>query len=313
MISVFRREDRASAGAGRQQAPRRPPPRRAPSLPGLNWQRRSPWLRAAIYLVLFTLAVLYIFPFLIELGTAFKTSPDAVAHAANPVPHEWVVSAFSQLSGQGFPRWFENSVYLAVSVTLGRLLFDSMAGYALARIRFRGRRGVFAAFVAVLAVPGVVLLIPKFLVFQQLGIYNTYEGMIIPLMTDATGVFIMKQFFESIPQSIEEAARIDGAGVVRIYRSIVLPMARPALMTLTILSFQGSWNDFSDILVAEQNPQLDTLTTGVGRLVSGGYGVAGTDYPLKMMAALLMTIPVAIIFFTFQRYIVRTGEGALKE
>jgi len=277
------------------------------------WRRRSPWLRALTYLVLVTVAVLYIYPFLIELGTAFKTNPDATAHAANPIPHNWVISAFTELSDQGFPHWFENSVYLAVSVTVGRLLFDSMAGYALARIRFRGRSALFAGFVALLGVPGIVLLIPKFLVFLQLGIYNTYAGVIIPLITDAAGVFIMKQFFESIPESLEEAARIDGAGVIRIYWSIMLPMARPALMTLAILSFQGSWNDFSDILVAEQSPSLDTLTTGVGRLVSGQLGAAATQYPLEMAAALLMTLPVAIIFFTFQRYIVRTGEGATKE
>lgn len=280
-------------------------------LPGLDWRSRSPWLKALTYLVLLLLAVVYIYPFLIELGTAFKTSPDATSHAANPIPHNWVTSAFGALRGQDFPRWFANSVFVAVSVTAGRLLFDSMAGYALARIKFRGRSAIFAAFIAVLAVPSVVLLIPKFLVFRELGIYNTYQGMIVPLLTDAAGVFIMKQFFEAIPESIEEAARIDGAGVLRIYWSIVLPMARPALMTLTILSFQGSWNDFSGILIAQQSPSLDTLTTGVGRLVSGQLGV-GNQYPLKMAAALLMTLPVAIIFLTFQKYIVRTGEGAVK-
>jgi multiple sugar transport system permease protein len=280
--------------------------------PRLNWRRRSPWLRALTYLVLLCLAVVYIYPFLIELGTAFKTSPDATAHASNPIPHNWVTSAFSELKGQDFPRWFANSAFVAVSVTIGRVVFDSMAGYALARVRFRGRKALFTAFLAVMAVPGVVLLIPKFLVFRELGIYNTYQGMIIPLMTDAAGVFIMKQFFEAIPDSIEEAARVDGAGLFRIYRSIMLPMARPALMTLTILSFQGSWNDFSDILVAQQSTSLDTLTTGVGRLVSGQLG-AGNQYPLKMAAGLLMTLPVAIVFFTFQKYIVRTGEGAVKE
>ncbi|MST31408.1 ABC transporter permease subunit [Acidimicrobiaceae bacterium USS-CC1] len=277
-----------------------------------RWRDRSPWVRALTYIVLIVLAVVYIYPFLLEIGTAFKTQPDATAHSVNPVPVNWVVSAFVQLRDAGFPRWFENSAILAVSVTLGRLLFDSMAGYALARIPFRGRGLVFAGFVAVLAVPSVVLLIPKFLVFRELGIYNTYAGLIIPLITDATGVFIMKQFFEAIPESVEEAARIDGAGVFRIYWSIVLPMARPALMTLTILSFQGSWNDFSGVLIAQQSPNLDTLTTGVGRLVSGQLG-AGNQYPLQMAAALLMTVPVAVIFFTFQKYIVRTGEGATKE
>jgi multiple sugar transport system permease protein len=273
---------------------------------------RNPWLRALTYLTLAVFAVIYIYPFLLEIGTAFKTETDAANHSANPVPHDWVTSAFAELAQQDFARWFTNSVVVAVLVTAGRLLFDSMAGYALARLRFRGRGAVFAAIIAVMAVPGVVLLIPKFLVYRQLGIYNTYPGLIIPLLTDATGVFIMKQFFESIPRSIEEAAQIDGAGVLRIFWSVVLPMARPALIALTILSFQGSWNDFADILIAQQNTSLDTLTTGVGRLVSGELGTA-TQYPVKLAAALLMTIPVAIVFFVFQKHIIRTGQGALKE
>ena len=302
-----------SPAAGRRGDERRARRGPVPALPGLNWQQRSPWLRAGVYLVLVTVAIIYIYPFLIQLGTAFKTQPESTARAANPIPQTWTTSAFHELTGQGVPfaTWFKNSIFLAVSVTLGRLLFDSMAGYALARVRFRGRKAVLSAFVAVLAVPGVVLLIPKFLVFRELGIFDTYTGMIVPLMTDAAGVFIMKGFFEAIPDSIEEAARVDGAGTFRIYRSIVLPMARPALMTLTILSFQGSWNDLSDIVVAQQNPSLDTLTTGVGSLVTGQLG-AGNQYPIKMAAALVMTIPVAIVFFTFQKYIIRTGEGSIK-
>jgi multiple sugar transport system permease protein len=205
-----------------------------------------------------------------------------------------------------------NSVVVAVLVTIGRLLSDSMAGYALARLRFRARGAVFSAVIAVMAVPSVVLLLPKFLVIKQLGIWNSYPGLIIPLLTDATGVFIMKQFFESIPASVEEAAHIDGAGVFRTFWSVVLPMARPALVALTILSFQGSWNNFADILIAHQSPSLDTLTTGVGRLVSGQLGTA-TQYPLKLAAALVMTIPVALVFFLFQKHIMRTQEGAVKE
>jgi multiple sugar transport system permease protein len=274
--------------------------------------RRNPWLRAGLYLTLLIFAFLYIYPFLLELGTSFKTETDAVSHPVNPVPHNWVVTAFTQLGQQDFPTWFMNSVVVAVFVTAGRLLFDSMAGYALARLRFRGRSALFAAILAVLAVPGVVLLIPKFLVIRTLGIYDTYPGLIVPLLADAAGVFIMKQFFESIPASIEEAAHIDGAGTFRTFWSVVLPMARPALMALTILSFQGSWNDFSDILIAHENPSLDTLTTGVGRLVSGQLGTA-TEYPLKLAAAVAMTIPVAIVFFLFQKHILRTDQGAVKE
>jgi multiple sugar transport system permease protein len=281
-------------------------------LAGRRAGARNRWLRAGLYLTLLVFAFLYIYPFLLELGTAFKTETDAVNHPVNPVAHNWVVTAFTELGQQDFPRWFMNSVVVAVFVTAGRILFDSMAGYALARLRFRGRGAVFTAIIAVMAVPSVVLLIPKFLVIRTLGIYDTYPGLIIPLLADAAGVFIMKQFFESIPASIEEAAHIDGAGTFRTFWSVVLPMARPALMALTILSFQGSWNDFSNILIAHENPALDTLTTGVGRLVSGQLGVA-TQYPLKLAAAVAMTIPVAIVFFVFQKHILRTGEGAVKE
>ena len=135
------------------------------------------------------------------------------------------------------------------------MLFDSLAGYALARIPFRGRTVVFALLIAVMAVPGVVLLIPKFLVINQLGMYDSYSGMIVPLLADAAGVFIMKNFFESIPVSVEEQARIDGAGTFRIFWSIVLPMARPAVMTIVILSFQGSWNELNHFIVATPGPR----------------------------------------------------------
>jgi multiple sugar transport system permease protein len=145
-----------------------------------------------------------------------------------------------------------------------------------------------------MAVPAVVLLIPKYLVLVQLGICNTYAGMIIPLLADAAGVFIMRQFFISIPVEVEESARLDGAGAFRTFWSVILPMARPAVITLTILSFQGSWNAWPHFIISRQSPQLNTLPR-VATLVSGELG-SGSQFPLKMAAALLMTIPVALVF-----------------
>ena len=169
-----------------------------------------------------------------------------------------------------------------------------------------------APIVAILAVPGVVLLIPKYLVLVQLGLYNNYGGLIIPLLADAAGVFIMRQFFVGIPAEIEEAARVDGASIFRTFWSVVLPMARPALITLTILSFQGSWNELAHFIVAAQDPALNTLTKGTAVLVSGQLG-SGTQFPLKMAAAMLMTIPVALVFFVFQRHFMRGAtSGAVK-
>ena len=205
------------------------------------------------YAVLIAFAVVYLFPFLVQLGTSFKTEADATSHPLNPWPAVWTTDAFSRLAEADFPRWFLNSVFIAVVVTAGRVFLDSLAGYALSRLQFPGRKVLFAATIAVLAVPGVVLLIPKFLVLNQVGIYDSYAGMIVPLLVDAAGVFIMKQFFDSLPVSIEEAARIDGASTFRTFWSVVLPMARPALITLTILSFQGSWNELPHFIVSRQS------------------------------------------------------------
>ncbi len=265
------------------------------------------------YAVLIVIAIVYIMPFLIQVATSFKTDPDAAANPIALIPATWTTAAYQKLFGYSdFPTWFKNSAIVTIFVTLGRVFFDSLAGYALARLHFRGRGVIFAALIAVMAVPAVVLLIPKFLVLNQLGMYDSYAGMIVPLLTDAAGVFIMKGFFESIPQSVEEQARIDGAGTFRLFWSIVLPMARPALITIIILSFQGSWNELSHFIISTQDPALTTLTKGVAGLASGQLS-KGNQYPIKLAAAAIMTIPVAVMFFIFQKRIMNTSEGAVKE
>ena len=269
--------------------------------------------RVVLYVVLAAIAVVYLYPFLINVATSFKTDAEASEDPLSLIPQTWTVAAYRTVfGGSEFPRWFLNSAIVTVVVTLGRTLFDSMAGYALARLRFPGRGLVFAGVIGVMAVPGVVLLIPKFLVINQLGMYDSYSGLIVPIIADAAGVFIMKNFFESIPVAVEEAARVDGAGTVRLFWSVVLPMARPALITIVILSFQGSWNELSHYIVAAQSPELYTLTRGVASLTSGQLG-AGNQYPVRLAAAVLMTIPVAVLFVVFQRRLTSTASGAVKE
>ncbi|MFE1441148.1 carbohydrate ABC transporter permease [Streptomyces sp. NPDC058739] len=282
--------------------------------------RTSPSLRFLGYASALLVALLYLGPFVIQVVTSLKTDPEAASHPLRVMGFTPTTAAYERLfglsgAGDGVPflRWFSNSALIASVVTAGRVMFDAMAGYALARIQFAGRRFLFAFVVAVMAVPNVALLIPRFLVLNTFGLFDTYTGMIVPLLVDAAGIFIMKQFFESIPREIEEAARVDGAGTFRIFWSIVLPMARAALLTLTILSFQGSWNEFTHFLVATQSSEYETLTTGLARLVSGGLG-GGTQYPLKLAAALLSTLPVAVLFFAFQRHFVQDVKmGAVKE
>jgi len=264
-----------------------------------------PARRTVFYVLLTAFALIYIGPFAIQLATSFKTDPDATSHSLSLIPHPFTVAAWKRIFGftsdtsVDFPLWLLNSVIVSTAVTLARVFVDSLAGYALARLRFPGRRAVFSLVLATMAVPGVVLLIPRFLVIKELGIYNTYAAMIFPIAMDAMGIFLMRQFFLQLPLSIEEAARIDGAGIWRTYWYVAMPMAKAGVLTLTILSFQGSWNEFAAFLVAGDSPHLYTLTKGLA-LFQGGLGT-GNQYPLTLGAALLTTIPVAIVFFVFQR------------
>ena len=287
-----------------------PPARRYNRVKHLSSRLR--FSAALSYLILIVIAIIYIYPFLISIAGSFKTDADATQNPLSLLPETWSFVAYERLfTSVPLLQWTANSAFVTIIVTFGRVFFDSLAGYALSRLRFRGRTIVFAGVIAVMAVPNVVLLIPRFLILKELGLYDSYAGMIIPIMIDAAGIFIMKQFFESIPVSVEEAARIDGAGIFRTFWSVVLPMARPALITLFILSFQGSWNEFAHFIVSRQSAELNTLTTGVASLTSGELG-NGNQYPLQLGAAVLMSIPVAVLFFIFQRRIMNTTGGAEK-
>ena len=265
------------------------------------------------YVVLIALAFVYLFPFLVQLSNSFKSDEEATSAGLALWSPSWTTAAYTTLfANSDFALWTMNSFIVTILVTLGRVFFVSLGGYALARLQFRGRSAIFALLIAVMAVPAVVLLIPKFLVIKSLGIYDSYPGMILPLLVDAAGVFIMKNFFESIPVAVEEAARIDGAGPFRMFWSIILPMARPALMTIIILSFQGSWNELTHFIISTQSPNLITLTRGVAGLASGQLS-QGNQFPIKLAAATLMTIPVAIMFLIFQKRIMNTSGGAVKE
>jgi multiple sugar transport system permease protein len=278
-----------------------------------------PYRRVLGYTVMVAFALIYIFPFVITVITSFKTDSQATAQPLNLVPNPATTAAWGQIFGVGaaasvtdFPRWLFNSAFVAVTITIGRVFLDSLAGYALARLEFRGRKLVFGFVVATLAVPGVVLLIPRFLILKQLGLFNSYPGMILPIAVDATGIFLMRQFFLQVPVALEEAGRMDGANIWQVYWRVVLPIVRPGIITLTILSFQGSWNEFQFFEIATISPKYYTLTTGLANIVGGGLS-AGNQFPLKLGASALTILPIAIMFFVLQKYIVRGRlEGAVK-
>ncbi|HET9060040.1 MAG TPA: carbohydrate ABC transporter permease [Acidimicrobiales bacterium] len=275
--------------------------------------------RSLGYFALIVFALIFIGPFILQVATSFKTDPDASNNPLSLIPHPATISAWRQVFGIGaagastdFPRWFFNSVLVSTCITIGRVFLDSLAGYSLARLRFPGRRVVFGLVLGTLAVPGVVLLIPRFLMLKQLGLFNSYPGMILPIAVDATGIFLMRQFFLQVPEALEEAGKVDGASIWQVYWRVVLPVVRPGLITLTILSFQGSWNEFQFFQISTISPKYYTLTTGLANLVGGGLS-AGNQYPLKLAAAALTIIPVALMFFKLQKYLVRGGmSGSVK-
>ncbi|MGI8874551.1 MAG: carbohydrate ABC transporter permease [Egibacteraceae bacterium] len=275
----------------------RPPDHRQPL-----WRRIAK--RVLGYGVLAFFALVFIFPFMLAIITSFKTRPDAAQTPLNLIPDPATLSAFEAMGQVNLPRSAYVSIVVTLSVTLGRLFLDSLAGYALSRLDFPGRKIVFAVIVATLAIPGIVLAIPRFLVLGQLGMLNSFSGLIVPLAVDAFGIFLMKQFFDSVPKEMEEAARIDGATIFQTYSRVVLPLAAPALIALTILSFQGSGNEFlHPLIAAPSDASLRTLPVTLA-LLRGLMG-EGTDFPLLMGASILTTVPVAIVFFTFQRYFVQ--------
>ena len=281
-------------------------------------ERRSRTGLIVRYSLLILFALVFLGPFAIQIANSFKTDAAATSNTLSLIPHPGTLSSWKQILGistagvTDFPRWLFNSMFVSVILTITHVGLDSMAGYALARLEFRGRRLVFGFIIATLAVPNVVLLIPQFLVLKELGLFNTYQGMIIPISVDAAGIYMMRQFFLQVPPALEEAARLDGASVWTTYWRVVLPIVRPGLITLTILSFQGAWNQFAFFLVATISPQYFTLTTGLANIVSGGLS-AGNQYPLKLGAALLTTLPVGVLFFVFQKYLNRSRlEGSLK-
>jgi len=191
----------------------------------------------------------------------------------------------------------------SIAITIARLAFDSLAGYALARLRFPGNRLIFFTILGTMMVPAIVLLIPRFIILKELDMLNSYQGLIVPLAVDAFGIFLMKQFFESIPLEIEEAAMVDGANRFVMFFRVVLPMATPALTALAIFSFQGTWNDFlMPLLILSGNNDLWTLTLGLSYL-RGAYGET-LRWHAFLAGSVLTTLPLALIFFYFQRYFV---------
>ncbi|MCX4471471.1 carbohydrate ABC transporter permease [Micromonospora sp. NBC_01655] len=218
-------------------------------------------------------------------------------------PETFTLDNFRELfSRLDFPLYFFNSALVATLVTAGNLLFCSLVGYALAKLRYPGRRVLFLAVLGMLMVPGMVTFVPQFVLVSNMGLTNTYTGLILPFLVGPFGVFLMRQFLLSIPDDLIEAARVDGAGEFRIFWRVVLPLCRPALATLGILTFLGSWNNFLWPLVVATTEDKYTLPVALALYSVGQNRI---NYGLLLSGAVVVVLPVLIVFLLLQRHFLR--------
>jgi multiple sugar transport system permease protein len=255
------------------------------------------------YVALVMVALLMFFPFAFSVAMSFKSLAEA-----NKVlqwrylfwPQNPTTEAFHKVFDSDIDRWFFNSVIVAVVWVVARAFTASLAGYAFARMDFFGKEVIFVLVLSTMMIPGIVTIVPKFIILKELHLVNTYGALTVPFMADAFGIFLMKQFFESVPVELEEAARVDGASRYRMFWQIVLPNAMPAVTALSIFSFQGSWNAFLEPLIFISNQDLFTLPLGLAYFKQANY----TEWPTLMAIAVITTLPMAIFYLIFQRWFV---------
>lgn len=281
------------APIGEERELTRPPRRRSP--------RRTAG-QVVLYVVLALVTLLIVLPLVWIVLTSFKTDSDAIQNPFSAFPTPWSIDAYVTLASGQQPifRWFLNSLAAAALQTVIILVTASAAAYALARLEFWGKKIVFGAIIATLLVPPVIFLIPNYLIVQNLGWLDTIWAISIPGAASAFGVFFLRQFFIGLPVEIEEAARIDGAGDIRIFLQIVIPLARPALATLAVLSFLANWNDFLWPVYVLLSPENLTLQPGLAQL----QGAYSTHFAIVMAGAVIASVPVLILFSIAQRHIV---------
>lgn len=272
------------------------------SLPRLLW--------ILIAVVMWGLALLFVLPFIWMLVSSLKREIDIFTVPPTWIPDPATTSNYVIVWAGSHPmaRYFANSLIVAMARVVGDLTTASLAAYGFSRIRFRGRDTIFFLYLATLAIPVQVLLIPRFLLLRQLGLYDTLWALILPSLFTVFGTFLLRQFFMGIPQDLSDAARIDGASELQIYLRIILPLARPALAALAILVFVASWNDYETPLVMLTSDSNYTIPVGLTNFTdeAGGFSAGPT-----MAAAVSSLLPVFVVFLVMQKQFVqaitRTG------
>jgi multiple sugar transport system permease protein len=258
---------------------------------------------AALYALLLLGAGLTLAPLLWMVSVSFMPPGEATALPPRLLPSAPTLASYRALFTRlHLARAFANSAFLASATTAISLVLNALAGYAFARLRFPGRDRIFRGLLAALVVPGQVGMLPLFLMLKEMGLVNTYAGVLVPGLASIFGIFLIRQYCLGIPASVLDAARVDGAGELRIWWSIVLPLCRPILVTLAIFTFMGSWNDFLWPLIVLSDEDLHTLPVALAGLL----GEHAQDVELMMAGSVLTVLPVIVLFAVFQRHYIQS-------
>src|SRR3989339_787388 len=253
-----------------------------------------------LYIILFVIGITMIFPFLWMLSTSLKEPSQIFAASSSIIPSPIVFRNYLDTwKAIPFGRFYINSIVVALAVTFGQLLTSSMAAYAFARLKFPGRDKIFFAYLATMMVPGMVTMIPVFVLLKELNWLDSYKALIMPAIFTAYGTFMLRQFFMTLPSELEDAAKIDGCSLWRIYWQIILPLSKPALATLGTFTFLGSWQSFFWPLIVTSSEKMKTLPIGLSYFQD----IYTTNWTLLMAASVIVLAPALLIFILNQRFI----------
>lgn len=270
-------------------------------------RRRLTVFDIIVYILLLVFTFTSLAPFIFSFLSSFKTFGDVLSYPPTVIPNPWTINNYQTILSNGsFVRWLFNSFVFAIGVMVFNVLFSSMAGYALARMRFPGRNILFYMTLGVMLIPLPITMIPKFLTMDSLHLVNTYLALLLPYAAQPFSVFLMIQFLKALPREVEEAAMIDGASRFRTFFQVVLPLVKPALTAVAILSFQGAWNEFTWSLLVLNSPDMYTLPIGLLFFKGAHF----TEYNLLLAGSMFNTIPILIVFFIFQRYFIEGVASA---
>lgn len=253
------------------------------------------------YGLLLVMTAIYMGPFLFSLSISFNAEQDVFTWPIKLLPEKWTLANYRHVwQDLPFAQWLFNSALITLIQTICNVFFAALAGFAFARLAFPGKNIVFGILLASLMIPGIILLVPKFIILNEVRLINSYPGLILPGLVSVVNIFLMKQFFETIPKDLEEAALIDGCSYFRIFWQVFLPISKPALAAVAIYTFQGSWNEFLWPVIVTTTSDMFTLPVGMAFLKNE----FSVQWPLMMAGTIIISLPTLAIFLFFQRYFV---------